>query len=83
MMGFIKRLEPLWLLIVMVGAVSWAVVALFSTNILSEAFGTGDLLKVAYCVIGFAGLTYLPRLLSELGISEHMHFGDHMHPRGA
>jgi uncharacterized membrane protein YuzA (DUF378 family) len=83
MMGFIKRLEPLWLLIVIAGALSWAVIALFSTNVLSEVFGTGDLLKVAYCVIGFAGLMFVPRLLSELGATEHMHFGDRMHPRGA
>jgi len=64
-----KRLEPLWLLLLVIGGVSWAWIALFDTNLLSEIFGSGTLLDVVYCVIGFAALAMLPALWS------HVHVG--------
>jgi uncharacterized membrane protein YuzA (DUF378 family) len=65
-MDIIKRFEPLMLLIVVIGALSWGIIGLFDTNVLSEVFGTGTLLDVVYVVVGVAGLTYVPRLLEAM-----------------
>jgi uncharacterized protein len=76
-METIKRLEPIALLIVVLGALNWGMVGLFDTNVISEVFGTGTLTDVIYTVVGVCGLIYVPRLL------EGMHLSDHRpHPRG-
>jgi uncharacterized membrane protein YuzA (DUF378 family) len=77
-MEMIKRLEPIALLLMIVGSLSWAVIALFDENVLSEVFGTGTLLDVVYVVIGAAGLISVPRLLDGL----HMGHRHGPHPRG-
>lgn len=78
MMDFVKRLDPLWLFLVIAGALNWAIVALFDTNVITEVFGTGTLTDAVYVVVGFAALTFVPRLMEELHIGGH-----HAHPRGA
>jgi uncharacterized membrane protein YuzA (DUF378 family) len=77
MMDMLKRLEPLWLFMVIVGALNWACIPLFDTNVLAEIFGTGTLTDVIYVAIGFSALMFVPRLMSE------MHVGHHAHPHGA
>jgi uncharacterized membrane protein YuzA (DUF378 family) len=75
-MEMIKRLEPVALLVVVLGALNWGVVGLFDTNVISDIFGSGTLTDVAYTVVGVCGLLYVPRVL------ESMHLSDHMpHPR--
>ena len=76
-MSYMKRLEPLWLLIAIIGCFNWAAVALFDTNFLSDIFGTGTATDVVYVVIGFAALMFVPRLLSEMHISDRMHAHGH------
>ena len=76
-MEFIKRLEPLWLFLVIVGGLNWAIVALFDTNVLSEIFGSGTLLDVVYCIVGFAALMFIPRLASEMHLTDKMHAHTH------
>jgi uncharacterized membrane protein YuzA (DUF378 family) len=78
-MEMLKRLTPLALVIVFVGALNWGILGITggSTNVLSEIFGTGTLIDVVYVVIGVAGLTVVPRLLDEL------HVGGGAHPREA
>ena len=76
-MEFIKRLEPLWLFLVIIGGLNWAVVALFDTNVLSEIFGSGTLLDVVYCIVGFAALMFIPRLASEMHLTDKMHAPGH------
>ena len=76
-MEFIKRLEPLWLFLVIVGGLNWAVVALFDTNVMAEIFGSGTALDVVYCIFGFAALMFIPRLLSEMHITDRMHAHGH------
>ena len=71
-MTFLKRLEPLWLLLVIVGCLNWAIIALFDTNVLSEIFGSGTATDVVYVLVGFAALMFVPRLL------EDMHLGDRL-----
>ena len=73
-MTFLKRLEPLWLLLVIVGCLNWAIIALFDTNVLSEIFGDGTATDVVYVIVGFAALMFVPRLLEE------MHLGDRLRP---
>jgi uncharacterized membrane protein YuzA (DUF378 family) len=83
-MDYIKRLEPLWLLLLILGALNWAVIAIFDSNVASDIFGTGAVRDVAYCVVGFAGLMMLPQMFEGLrGMTHRFHFGGHgAHPRG-
>jgi uncharacterized membrane protein YuzA (DUF378 family) len=76
-MEYLKRLEPLALLLMMVVALNWAIDALFDWNAIKEIFGSGTASDVVYVVVGVAALTFVPRLLDEL------HLGPHGHPRGA
>ena len=76
-MEFIKRLEPLWFGLVLIGALNWAIVSLFDTNVVAEIFGTGTAVDVVYILMGVSALMLLPRFMSEL------HLGDRAHPRGA
>lgn len=77
-MEFVKRFEPLALLLMAIGAVNWGILGLTGgeTNVLAEIFGTGTLIDVVYVVVGAAVLVYLPRLMEELHISHGPH------PRG-
>ena len=75
-MEMLKRLEPLALVLVIVGALNWGIFGLTDTNVLAEIFGTGTLIDVVYVVVGVAGLMFVPRLLDEL------HIGHGPHPRG-
>jgi uncharacterized membrane protein YuzA (DUF378 family) len=77
-MEFIKRMEPIWLALMVIGALNWGIVGLFDTNVVEEIFGTGTATDVVYVVIGLAGLMMIPRLLEELRIGTHR-----AHPTGA
>jgi len=68
-MEFMKRLEPLWLALIVIGAINWLMVGLFDTNVVAEIFGTGTASDVVYVVIGIAGLAMVPRLLEALRLN--------------
>jgi len=70
-MEAIKRMEPVWLALVVVGALNWGVIGLFDTNLVAEVFGTGTVVDVIYAIIGVAGLMMVPRLLEEFRLSTH------------
>lgn len=72
-MEVMKRLEPLWLALVLIGGLNWAMVGLFDTNVLSDVFGSGTLLDAVYAVVGFAALMLVPSL------TDRMHLGRHAH----
>ncbi len=76
-MEIVKRLEPVALLILVLGGLNWGMVGLFDTNVISDIFGSGTLTDVVYGVIGVCGLLYIPRVLESLHVSDHM-----PHPRG-
>ena len=65
-MEAMKRLEPFWLLLLVLGGLNWACISLFDTNVMSEIFGTGTLLDVVYVVVGFAALMMVPALMERL-----------------
>jgi uncharacterized membrane protein YuzA (DUF378 family) len=77
-MEWFKRLEPLALLIVFLGALNWGILGITGgeTNVLSEIFGTGTLTDIVYVVIGVCGLMLVPKLMEEF------HLGTGPHPRG-
>ena len=77
-MEFIKRTEPIWLALMVIGALNWGIVGLFDTNVVEEIFGTGTATDVVYVVIGLAGLLMVPRLFEELRMGTHR-----AHPTGA
>lgn len=76
-METVRKFEPLALFLMIVGALNWAIVALFDTNVISEIFGSGTVTDVVYVLVGVAALMFVPRLLDE------MHIGHGPHPRGA
>ena len=76
-MEFMKRLEPLWLALVFIGALNWGIVGLFDTNVVAELFGSGTASDVVYVLVGIAALMLIPRL------AEAMHTGDRTRPHGA
>ncbi len=72
-MTTLKRLEPLWLLIVILGCLNWACVALFDTNVIAEVFGSGTATDVVYVIVGFAALMFVPRLMEDVHMGRHAH----------
>jgi uncharacterized protein len=76
-MEFMKRTEPLWLTLVVIGALNWLIVGLFDTNVVEEIFGSGTTSDVLYFIVGIAGLAMLPRLFEELRLGTHR-----AHPTG-
>jgi hypothetical protein len=76
-MEMIRRLEPVALLVLVLGALNWGMVGLFDTNVISDVLGGGTLTDVVYVVVGACGVLCIPRLLDSL------HLGGHApHPRG-
>ena len=49
-MEFIKRTEPIWLALVVIGALNWGIVGLFDTNVVEEILGTGTATDVVYVI---------------------------------
>ncbi len=78
-MKFFERLEPVWLAIVLVGALNWMFVGVFDTNVLAEVFGTGTLTDVVYAIVGFAAIMMLPTFLGKM----HMGGAGHRPAHGA
>ena len=70
-MEFIKRLEPVWLALVVVGALNWGMVGLFEFNLVTEIFGAGTVADVIYVIVGIAGLMMVPKLLEEFRLGSH------------
>jgi uncharacterized membrane protein YuzA (DUF378 family) len=67
-MEMLKRLTPVALVIVFIGALNWGILGITggSTNVLAEILGTGTLIDIVYVVVGVAGLMLVPKLLAEL-----------------
>ena len=77
-MDLLKRLDPLWIALLIIGGLNWAILALADTNVVAEIFGTGTAADVMNVLVGFAALMYVPRLLEDKHIT-----GRPTHPRGA
>ena len=77
-MDLLKRLDPLWIALLIIGGLNWAILALFDTNVVAEIFGTGTAADVMYVLVGFAALMFVPRLLEGMHVT-----GRPTHPRGA
>src|SRR5688500_6206702 len=77
-MEMLKRLEPIALLLMVIGALNWGILGLTGgeTNVVAEIFGTGTFTDVVYVIVGVAALVYLPRMF------EAFHIGHGAHPRG-
>jgi uncharacterized membrane protein YuzA (DUF378 family) len=71
-MEVIKRFEPLWLALVVIGGLNWAMVGLFDRNILSDIFGGGTTTDVVYAIVGFGALMLVPALLERMHLDIHM-----------
>jgi uncharacterized membrane protein YuzA (DUF378 family) len=75
-MEAVKKLEPVALLLIIIAALNWAIIALFDTNVITEIFGTGTFTDVVYVVFGASALIWVPRLM------EGLHLGHGPQPRG-
>jgi len=70
-MDLLKRLDPLWIGLLIVGGLNWAIIALFDTNVVTEIVGTGTGADIAYVLFGFAALTFVPRMLDGMHLTHH------------
>jgi uncharacterized membrane protein YuzA (DUF378 family) len=77
-MDLLKRLDPLWIALLIVGGLNWAILALFDTNVVTEILGSGTGADVLYVLVGLAALMFVPRLLDGMHVTHR-----HTHPRGA
>lgn len=68
-MDFLKRLDPLWITLLVVGGLNWAIIALFDTNVVTEIVGTGTGADIVYVLVGLAALMFAPRMLDELHVT--------------
>lgn len=80
-MEYLERLEPLFLFLVVIGALNWGMVGLFGENVVADIFSDGTLRDVIYAIVGVSGLLMLPRLLDWVGL--HVGPTDHARPHGA
>jgi uncharacterized membrane protein YuzA (DUF378 family) len=69
-MDLLKRLDPLWIALLIIGGLNWAVLALFDTNVVAEIVGTGTASDAVYVLVGVAALMTVPRLME--GMNMHM-----------
>ncbi|MGH2841353.1 MAG: DUF378 domain-containing protein [Solirubrobacteraceae bacterium] len=76
-MDLLKRLDPLWIALLIVGGMNYAIIALFDTNVVTEIVGTGSGADIVYVLFGFSALMFVPRMLDE------MHIGHTARPHGA
>jgi uncharacterized membrane protein YuzA (DUF378 family) len=67
----LKRLDPIWIVLLIVGGLNWAVIALFDTNVVTEIVGGGTGADLAYALFGLAALMFVPRMLAELHVTRH------------
>lgn len=74
-MDLLKRLDPVWIALLIVGGLNWAILALFNTNVVAEIFGTGTAADVVYVLVGLAALMLMPRLFKDMQVT-----GRHTHP---
>ena len=65
-MDLLKRLDPLWIVLLIIGGLNWAILALFDTNVVAEIFGTGTAADVVYVLVGLAALMMVPRLFENM-----------------
>ena len=77
-MELLKRFDPVWIALLIVGGLNWAAIAVFDTNVVAEIVGTGTGADIAYVLFGIAALMSVPRLLGEM----HMTHGG-ARPHGA
>jgi uncharacterized membrane protein YuzA (DUF378 family) len=77
-MEMLKRLEPVALVIMFLGALNWGILGITGgeTNVLAEIVGTGTVLDVLYVIVGASAVVIVPRLM------ETFHVGHGPHPRG-
>lgn len=76
-MESLRRLEPLWLVLVIIAGLNWAFGALFDWNLVTAIFGSGTAADVVYVIFGLAALTFVPRLLADLRVSERIRVRPH------
>ena len=77
-MELIKRTEPIWLALAVIGALNWGIGGLFDTNVVEEIIGSGTAADVVYVIVGLSGLALLGRLLEDLRLGTRG-----AHPTGA
>ena len=77
-MDLLKRLDPVWIALLIVGGLNWAILALFDTNVVTEIVGSGTGADIVYVLVGLAALMFVPRLLDDMHVTHR-----HTRPTGA
>ncbi len=67
-----KIVQKIALVLIIIGAINWALVGLFDFNLVTSIFGEKTLLtKVIYLVIGISGIFSITTLFSDLNVEKH------------
>ena len=65
-MELVKKLDPLWLVLVMLVALNAAISVLFDTDVINDVLGTGTASDVFYVAAGIGALTFIPKLMEAM-----------------
>jgi len=80
-MDYLKRLEPLALFLIVIGALNWGMIGFFDENVVADVFTDSTVRDVIYAIVGLSGLYLVPRLMEGLGL--HVGPSDRPRPHGA
>ncbi|MDQ3675676.1 MAG: DUF378 domain-containing protein [Actinomycetota bacterium] len=70
-MDLLKRLDPLWIALLIVAGLNWAIITMFDTNVVTEIVGSGTGADIVYVLFGFAALMLVPRMLDAMHLTHH------------
>jgi uncharacterized membrane protein YuzA (DUF378 family) len=78
-MELMKRLDPLWLVLALLGGITWLVLGVFDTNLVTEVFDDGTVVDVVYALFGVGAVMLAARMLEGMSWVR----GRHIRPTGA
>ena len=72
-MELVRRLDPLWLVLAVLGGITWLVLGLFDTNLVTEVFDDGTVVDVVFVLFGIGAVAFAARMLEGTGWVHRRH----------
>ena len=57
-MKLIHKLHYVWAVLLIIAGLTWGIIAVFDTNIVTEVFSSSDVVKAVYIIFGVAAILY-------------------------
>ena len=61
-----ESLQKICLVITIIGAITWGIIGIFDTNIVTAIFGEGTLARFIYTLVGITGLINIGILFNHI-----------------